>query len=310
MKSNQAADTILMIRPANFGFNQETAANNVFQEEEKERSSSEVISTAKAEYDAMVLELRSHGVKIISIADTHLPVKTDAVFGNNWMSTHRDGSLYLYPMYSPNRRLERRADIVSRLSLDYQLTLIDDLLSHEEKDQYLESTGSMIIDHDNKLIYACESDRTHRAVLTDFGRRIGHEIIMFDALDKNGLPVYHTNVVMTLGSKVAVICTECIVDEDQRNNVIHHLKSTNKEILDISRQQVNAFAGNMLEVVGSSEKPILVMSQSAYESLSSEQLHIIKNHNKIVSCTIPTIEKLGGGSVRCMMTEIFLPVHQ
>lgn len=299
-----------MIRPANFGFNQETAANNVFQEEEKERSSSEIISTAKAEYDAMVLQLRSHGVKVISIADTPFPVKTDAVFGNNWMSTHRDGSLYLYPMYSPNRRLERRADIVSRLSLDYQVTVIDDLLSYEDKDQYLESTGSMIIDHDNKLIYACESDRTHLEALTDFGQRIDHKIITFDALDKNGLPVYHTNVVMTLGSKVAVICTECIVDEGQRNNVIHHLKSTDKEILDISRQQVNAFAGNMLEVIGSSEKPMLVMSQSAYESLSNDQLHIIKNHNKILSCSIPTIEKLGGGSVRCMMTEIFLPVHQ
>jgi len=305
--AQQSSGTIMMIRPASFGFNTETASNNVFQSREGELSPQEVIQRSQEEYDRLVMKLRAAGVKIISIADTADPPKTDAVFCNNWISTHADGRVRLYPMYSENRRLERRSDIISRLALEYEVRLDDQLLSYEAQERYLESTGSMIIDRPNKIIYACLSIRTELDLLEALGEQLGYEVVAFDAIDENGVPYYHTNVIMALGTHKAIICTTCIVNPEQRERVINKLTSTGKIIVDISREQVLRYAGNMLEVKGDGEKPIMVMSQSALECLSESQLHIIKNHNKIVSCGIPTIEKLGGGSVRCMMTEIYLP---
>jgi len=304
--SIQSSDTILMIRPASFGFNTETADNNVFQREDHTTARQAIISASQIEYDYLVMKLRAEGVKVISIADTANPPKTDAVFSNNWISTHADGSLLLYPMFSKVRRLERRDDIVKRLALDYDLTIDESLLRHEAQGKYLESTGSMILDRDHKIIYACLSVRTHADLLNELGEKLGYEVVAFDATDGDGIPYYHTNVIMTLGQHIAIICTECIANQDQKNLVIEKLKSTGKQIIDISRAQVLAYAGNMLEVHGHDKQPLLVMSKSAFDSLSKDQLHIINNHNKIVYCDIPTIEKLGGGSVRCMMTEVFL----
>lgn len=305
--SQQSSDTILMIRPASFGFNTETAGNNVFQQEDRTTSRQKIIDTARTEYDCVVMKLRDEGVKVINIADTSDPPKTDAVFSNNWISTHADGSLVLYPMYSKARRLERRDDLVQRLALDYDLEVDSSLLRHEPDQKYLESTGSMILDRDHKIIYACLSVRTHMDILEELGKKLGYEVVAFDALDEKGVPYYHTNVIMTLTQHIAIICTECIVNKAQRKLVIDRLRDSGKQIVDISRDQVLAYAGNMIEVRGSGSQPLLVMSKSAFQSLTKDQLHIIKNHNKIVYCDIPTIEKLGGGSVRCMITEIFLP---
>jgi len=305
--SLQSSDTILMIRPASFGFNNETADNNVFQQDDAESTRLSIVTAAKSEYDHLVMKLRAEGVNVISIADTAVPPKTDAVFSNNWISTHKDGSVLLYPMFSRIRRLERRDDIIKRLSIDYDVKIDSSLLRHEGEKKYLESTGSMILDRDHKVIYACLSIRTHLDLLHELGHKLGYEVVAFDAIDGNGIPYYHTNVIMTLGRHIAIICTECIVNQDQKNRVINKLKITGKQVIDITREQVLAYAGNMIEVLGHDDQSLLVMSKSAFDSLSEDQLHIINNHNKIVYCDIPTIERLGGGSVRCMMTEVFLP---
>ena len=305
--SSQYTDTILMVRPAHFGFNPETAADNVFQQSQTTLSNEEIEILAKSEFNRMVEVLTEEGVNVIVIDDTEEPKKTDAVFPNNWFSTHADGSLFLYPMNSPNRRLERRKDILESLSKSYCLNANEDLLTFEEQSKFLEGTGSMILDRDNKIIYACYSERTHPDVLKEYGEKIGYDVVGFHACDENGVPYYHTNVIMTLGRNVAIICTESIEDINEKNNVIHSLKMTGKEIVDISRDQVLQFAGNALEVQGKNPLPLMVMSKAAYDSLSKDQLYIIKKYNKIVSLGLSTIEKFGGGSARCMMAEIFLP---
>lgn len=307
MSVKQATDTILMVRPANFGFNTETAENNVFQDDNTELTVDEIKSRARQEFDNMASKLRSHGVEVIVIEDTSVPAKTDAIFPNNWISTHHDGSIYTFPMFSPNRRLERRADIIDTLSDHYKVDTDESLLAFESSDQYLEGTGSMILDRPNKIIYACYSVRTDKEVLSAYGEKLGYKVVGFDAVDEGGIPYYHTNVIMTLGEKIAVLCTESIADIDERSAVIQSIEDSGKEIVHITRDQVLQFAGNMLEVEGSGDKKLLVMSEAAYNALSKDQLHIIKNHNKIVYCTLETIEKFGGGSARCMMAEIFLP---
>jgi len=310
MITDQSTDTILMVRPANFGFNTETAENNVFQQSETELSIVQIKERARQEFDNMVTELESQGVKVLVIEDSNLPAKTDAIFPNNWISTHNDGLIYTYPMFSPNRRLERREDITSSLAQSYKVEIDETLLDYESTDQYLEGTGSMILDRPNKIIYACYSVRTDREVLAAYGKKLGYKVVGFDAIDENGVPYYHTNVIMTLGTHVAVLCTESIVNVAERNQVIERLTATGKKIVDITRDQVLQFAGNMLEVDGKYDKKLLVMSEAAYRSLTKDQLHIINNHNKIVYCHLETIEKFGGGSARCMIAEIFLPARE
>ncbi len=307
MTIEQSTDTILMVRPANFGFNTETADNNVFQDDDTELSIDEIKDRAKKEFDDMVTLLESHGVHIIVIEDTNQPAKTDAIFPNNWITTHKDGSIYTFPMYSPNRRLERRADIIDTLSEKYKVVTNDSFLSYESSEQYLEGTGSMILDRPNKIIYACYSVRTDKEVLAAYGKKLGYKVVGFDAVDGDNVPYYHTNVIMTLGEHIAVLCTESIEDLDEKRAVIQSLKDTGKEIVHITREQVLAYAGNMLEVQGNEAKKLMVLSKAAYKSLSKDQLHIIENRNKIVYCNLETIEKFGGGSARCMIAEIFLP---
>lgn len=306
-KELQYSDTILMIRPAHFGFNPETAENNVFQNQETQLSKEQIERLAQAEFDNMVEVLRAKEINVIVIEDTVSPVKTDAIFPNNWFSTHADGHTFLYPMFSPNRRLERREDIIDALEESYQVCRDQSFLAYEEKQQYLEGTGSMILDRVNKIIYACYSERTHKDVLEAFGKKLGYKVVGFRANDENGVPYYHTNVIMTLGEHVAIICTESIEDMGEKSNVLKNLNASNKQIVEISRDQVLQFAGNMLEVKGSSKLPFMIMSEAAYHSLTKNQLHIIKKYNKIVYLPLSTIEKFGGGSARCMMAEIFLP---
>lgn len=305
--TRQITDTILMVRPAHFGFNVETAENNVFQNNLTDLSIEEIATKAKKEFDNMVDTLVDHGVHIIMIDDTEIPRKTDAIFPNNWISTHRNGDIYLFPMFSPNRRLERRDDIINQLKHSYNVTVKEDILDFEAKDQFLEGTGSMILDRPNKKIYACYSVRTDEEAFTAFANELGYEAIGFVATDTNGIPYYHTNVIMTLGTEIAVICTESIENSEERKRVVENLLADGKKIVDISREQVLAFAGNMMEVQGNAEKNLMVMSSAAFESLTKDQLHIINFHNKIVHLPLTTIEKFGGGSARCMIAEIFLP---
>ncbi len=296
-----------MVRPAHFGYNPETADNNVFQNADTNLTAAEIEEAARAEFDQMVQRLKEEGVQVIVIEDTPLPVKTDAVFPNNWISTHHNGDVILYPMFSPNRRLERRADIMEHLSQSYDLSIDESLLKYEEEGLFLEGTGSMILDREHSLIYACYSERTHVPLLEELGKKMNYEVVGFQGVDDNGIPYYHTNVIMTLGQHIAIICTASIEDINERNNVLNHLVRTKKEVVEISREQVLQFAGNMLEVEVADGPPLMVMSRSAYDSLTKDQLYIIKKYNKIVYLPLSTIEKFGGGSARCMMAEIFLP---
>ena len=213
--------------------------------------------------------------------------------------------MYLFPMFSPNRQLERRPDIVNRITEAFNLRINESILRSEEDGKFLEGTGSMILDRTNKLIYACYSERTDADLLSDYAKAMGYKEIGFNAKDETGIPYYHTNVIMTLGTDVAVICTESILNLEERSNVIDSILNTGKELVEISRKQVLSFAGNMLELRGTSKKPIMVMSTSAYSSLTVKQIGIIENHAVVFHTALPIIEKFGGGSARCMLGEIF-----
>ena len=306
----QTTSTILMVRPANFGFNAETAENNFYQQEDH-RASEEIKRLARTEFDGFVALLRDQGVDVLVVEDTDLPVKTDAVFPNNWFSTHPDGKVILYPMYSPNRRLERRKDIVELLiNQHFRVNEILDLSFFEESGQFLEGTGSMVMDHRSKLIFACYSERTHPVPLDYLAKLIGYRIVGFDAVQEiagESSPIYHTNVMMHVGTDLAVVCLESIPRATERQRVQESLTKSGKKVIPITAKQKFNFAGNMLEVSNDGGEKFTVMSQAALDSLNVGQIQLIEKYTTIISPSIPTIEKLGGGSARCMLAEIFLP---
>lgn len=300
-----AASTILMIRPASFGFNPETAQNNYFQV--KTGVSTNVIQqNAVVEFDNMVNQLRKNGVEVLVIEDTASPLKPDAVFPNNWLSTSPGGKVFVYPMYSPSRRKEKRDDILKMLSKQFRVRDVQDWSEFEAEGRYLEGTGSMVMDHDNKLIYAAVSERTSVAVLERFAAENRYQAITFLATDKEGFPVYHTNVVMTLGSTFCVLCEEAFEEEWELIAVRQLLESTHHTIIPITRDQMHAFGGNMLEVKNNKDEHLLVVSMTAYNSLRKEQKQMLEAYARLLPVAIPTIEQTGGGSVRCMMAEVFL----
>lgn len=309
----QTSATILMVRPANFGFNPETAENNFYQKKD-DRSAQEIRDLARREFDGFVALLKDQGVNVLVIEDTDLPVKTDAVFPNNWFSTHSDGKLILYPMFSPNRRLERRKDIVEQLiHSGFRVNEIIDLSFFEESGQFLEGTGSMVMDHQAKVIYACYSQRTHPVPLDYVAKILGYQVIGFDAVQEiNGetLPIYHTNVMMHVGTDLAVVCLDSIPKMAERQSVQESLTKSGKKVIPITPKQKFNFAGNMLEVSNDGGEKFTVMSQAALDSLNVGQIQQIEKYTTIISPSLPTIEKLGGGSARCMMAEIFLPIVQ
>ncbi|WP_367389691.1 citrulline utilization hydrolase CtlX [Lewinella sp. LCG006] len=305
MHTTQITDTILMVRPANFGYNVETAGNNAFQTNDNSLSGKEINARAQAEFDAFVAKLRSVGVNVIVVEDSEVPLKHDAVFPNNWFSTHEDGSLITYPMYAPMRRLERREDVVAQLTKDFGFDKHIRLEKRELSERFLEGTGSMILDRDNKIVYACRSIRTDEGLLDEFVLWMGYEKVLFESYDMNGLPIYHTNVMMALGTNFCVICLDTITDAVQRREVTDKLTQTGKDIVSISREQMNAFAGNMLQVKGAQEQTYLVMSSQAYQSLTKEQRQQLELHTQLLHSSLDTIESYGGGSARCMMAEIF-----
>jgi hypothetical protein len=293
-----------MIRPVNFGFNEETAASNAFQKKDADMG---VQQKALQEFDRMVNTLRENGVDVTVIDDTPEPYTPDSIFPNNWVSFHSDGGVFLYPMQAENRRLERREDIISRLEDCFAVKHVIDLSHFEQENKFLEGTGSMVLDRGNKIIYACLSPRTNRDVLDLFCEQTGYTAICFDAMDAHGKPIYHTNVLMCIGSKFAVICLDSIPNPHEKVTVTESLKSTKKEIIDISFEQMNRFAGNMLEVKNKSGESLIVMSQNAYNSLLASQKETLKKYGKLVYADINTIETNGGGSARCMMAEVYLP---
>jgi hypothetical protein len=303
---NQSTSHILMIWPVNFGFNEETAVSNAFQKQQSEKDDINVV--AQLEFDGMVKMLCTNGVEVIVVEDTIEPHKPDAIFPNNWVSFHDDGTVFLYPMQAENRRLERREDIISRLENHFSVKHIIDLSRFELEDKFLEGTGSIVLDRQNKMAYACISPRTDREVLDVFCEQVGYKAITFDAVGERGQAIYHTNVLMCLGSQFAVICLECISNPHERVMVRESLTSTKKEIIEISFEQVNQFAGNMLEVKNKAGETLIVLSQNAYNSLFEDQKNMLKQFGKLAYADIGTIESVSGGSARCMMAEVYLPV--
>ncbi|MGZ3813702.1 MAG: citrulline utilization hydrolase CtlX [Mucilaginibacter sp.] len=303
--NNQTTSTILMIRPVNFGFNEQTAGSNAFQN--RNAAQQQVQDNALKEFDNLVKVLRENDVEVIVIDDTHEPHTPDSIFPNNWVSFHQDGSVFLYPMMAKNRRLERREDIIMQLEDEFRIKHVIDLSRFEHDNKFLEGTGSMVLDRENKIAYACISPRTDREVLALFCEQTGYKEVSFHAVDEHKQAIYHTNVLMCIGSKFAVICLDSIADDHEKNDVISVLKLTHKEIVNISFTQMNQFAGNMLELKNQAGETLLVMSQNAYRSLNEVQKATLGKYCKLLHADINTIENNGGGSARCMIAEVHLP---
>lgn len=298
-----------MVRPAAFGYNEETAVNNYFQSDVRPDVST-LQQLALAEFDTMVQALRSHGIHVLVIEDTATPAKPDAIFPNNWLATSPDGKIAVFPMYAPSRRKEKREDVLKLLAEKFVVSAVQDWSEYEAEERYLEGTGSMVIDHDHKMIYAGMSERTSMAVLEKYAAVNGFQAIVFLATDKNGMPVYHTNVVMTLGDRFCVLCEDAIEEEWELIAVRQLLESTGHNIIPITREQMHAFAGNVLQVQNESGEQFIVLSQTAYAALRKEQLQQLEAFGKLLPIAVPTIEMVEGGSVRCMMAELFLTPKQ
>ncbi|MCD8739575.1 arginine deiminase-related protein [Mucilaginibacter roseus] len=301
----QATSNILMIRPVAFGFNEQTAGSNAFQNKSAEQADTQ--QKALQEFDGFVQLLRDNGVNVIVVNDTAEPHTPDSIFPNNWVSFHEDGNVYLYPMQAENRRLERRKDVIRDLQETFNVDHITDLSRFENEHKFLEGTGSMVLDRENKIAYACLSPRTDADVLRTFCEQSGYKAVLFDAFDAKGKAIYHTNVLMAVATKYVVICLESITDDEQLEAVIDAIESSGKEIINITFEQMNHFAGNMLEVHNQAGESLIVMSASAWNSLDDEQRETLSSYSKPVYADISTIETNGGGSARCMMAEVHLP---
>lgn len=295
------ASTILMVRPAAFGFNEQTASNNFFQTQ-----GNATLEKVLEEFDNMAHQLVDYDIEVIAIEDTTNPPKPDAIFPNNWFCTFPSGVLSVFPMYAPNRRTEKRDEILHWIVENFSTAGFEDWSEYEAEGQFLEGTGSMVMDHANRIIYACISERTSLQLLKKFAPSHGYLAVPFRAQDKNGNPIYHTNVMMCIGEGFAVVCTEAITDETERIAVKQLLESTGHEVISISFEQMHAFAGNMLAVKNMHGKKFIVMSETARNSLNKEQHDQLRAFGEFIVIPVPTIEQ-EGGSVRCMMAEIFLP---
>ncbi len=305
---SQLASAVLMIRPARFESNPETAESNRFQGRSGV-SPEEQHTAALEEFEGLAAALEACGIKVLRFDDTPEPHTPDAIFPNNWVSFHGDGTVVLYPMEAPSRRQERRHDIIDSLVSEYGYVVrqVIDLSHHEQAGHFLEGTGSMVLDRSNRIAYACLSTRTHLDPLGEFAQRLDYDIVAFDATDKDGTPIYHTNVLMNIGEEVAVVCDEAISKSDQRTAVLDQLAQTGHELVPITYQQLEAFAGNMLELKSESHGRVVAMSGTAHNSLDKSQRETIENNATIVSAPIDVIERSAGGSVRCMLAEVHLP---
>ncbi|MFC4268561.1 citrulline utilization hydrolase CtlX [Polaribacter marinivivus] len=310
---SQTTNSILMIRPINFRMNEQTAVNNYFQEDLSLRDSL-INLKAQKEFDDYVDKLRKFGVEVIVVSDNQENDTPDSVFPNNWVSFHKDGTMAIYPMFAENRRLERREDIILELEKEgFLIENIVDYTSAEDQNIFLEGTGSMILDRQNKIAYCAISPRADEELFIEFCEDFEYTPVIFTAnqtVDNSREAIYHTNVMMCIAETFSVICLSCIDDKKERKNVISHIKKSGKEIIDITEKQMHQFAGNMLQVKGKNNELFLVMSQAAYNSLTKEQIKKIEKHCNIISSSLETIETCGGGSARCMMAEVFLPKNK
>lgn len=307
----QTTNSILMIRPVAFRMNEQTAVNNYYQKVLDGLSAETVNAKAQAEFDAFVAKLRKVGVNVIVVEDTLEPNTPDSIFPNNWISFHENGDVVLYPMFAENRRAERREDILDILEDNgFVIKEIMDYTLAEEDNVFLEGTGSLLLDRENGKAYCALSPRADEELMIEFCEDFEFTPVIFEAFQTvNGerKQIYHTNVMLTLGDTFAVICADCIDDKKERKMVLDSLRGDDKEIILITEDQVNNFAGNMLEVKGKNEERFLVMSESAYKSLTKKQIAQLEAHVEIIHSSLDTIEACGGGSARCMMAEIFLP---
>jgi hypothetical protein len=304
----QTTHHLLMIRPANFGRASETVADNSFQEPVTAESFDAIGARAQTEFDRFVDGLRSAGANITVIDDTDLPVKPDAVFCNNWFSTHADGTVVIYPTYWPQRREERRDDVLSTLDRNYRIERRIDLTEWEEEDRYLESTGALILDREKRIAYACLSQRCDQRAVHDWCERMDYQPITFHATDARGEVIYHTNVMMALGTEHVIVCLDAVTDPAEKSKLTESLVLTGKRIVGLSLEQVDNFAGNALEI-RSEHGPAWVMSTAAYTALDEAQWEALLSVDgmRIIHSDLSTIERYGGGSARCMLAEIYLP---
>ncbi len=308
----QTTNNILMIRPVDFNFNHQTAINNHYQKTQDGLDA--VNEKAQKEFDLLVEKLQSNGINVLVFDDDLSHDTPDSIFPNNWITFHSNGDIALYPMFAINRRLERREDVLSFVEeKGFSINNIVDYTSAENEDLFLEGTGSMILDRTNKKVYCSLSQRSSEEILIEFCEDFQYTPVVFNSfqnVNDQRLPIYHTNVMMCIAETFAVVCLESIDDQSQQKNVVNHLSESGKEIIEISEDQVEKFSGNMLQLKDTNGDAILVMSDSAHTALTKQQVDKIQKHCKILSNPIPTIETCGGGSVRCMIAEVFLPISK
>lgn len=303
-------DTVLMVEPVHFGFNPEAANSNSFMASDADLTAAEreqIQTQALREFRGLLTALREAGITVVAVEDTPLPATPDSIFPNNWFSTHSDGTLILYPMEALNRRLERRQDVISMLVQRYHYHCIMDFSPLEQEGIFLEGTGSLIFDRSHRIVYANQSSRMNSKALYDFARRLQMKPVVFTATRQDGSPIYHTNVMMALGEQTAVLCTEAIRNTDERQLVLDTLQQFRAVVIEISFEQMDQFAGNMLQVKNTRGERFWVLSSRAYQGLTPSQISCLQQDSTLIHAPLDTIERYGGGSARCMLAEIFTP---
>lgn len=301
----QSSSTVMLVRPSCFGFHPEAAASNAFA---ASAADGDIATAASAEFDRLAQALDRAGVKVLTLNDTADPAKPDAVFPNNWISFHGDGTIVVYPMATAARRLERNVDGLKALlaSEGFEIRRVIDLSFHERHGHFLEGTGSLILDRPQRRAYASRSVRTDPQVIADFDDRLDYSTLIFDAHDHSRRPIYHTNVLLSLGSRFAVLCSE-VVSEEYRQLLIDEIEASSRSVIEVDYEQLRHFACNVIELKGRGGDPVIALSAAARRSFSAEQLNRLESFGWLVDADIPTIEAVGGGSVRCMIADVHLP---
>ena len=297
-----------MVRPAAFGYNKESASSNLFQQQST-LSAEEINRRAQAEFDEVVQVFLEADVDLSIVHDTPEPIKPDAIFPNNWLGMLHFGHVHLFPMLAKNRRAERRDEIIEQINQKFVINSITNWTDGEKSDLFLEGTGSMVFDHQNRIAFACLSDRTFSGLLMQFCDTINYKEVSFYASDWQGNAIYHTNVMMSIGESFALYCADVIQDQNEREMVRSKLEELGKEIILITVEQMNSFAGNILQFKNKKNQKCIAISKSAFDSLDEVQVKLLSKHGALLVVSIPTIESVGGGSIRCMMAEVFLPLR-
>lgn len=301
----QTTSHLLMIKPVAFDFNAETAVNNAFQQK---TDAADVQKIAEAEFDGFVEKLNAAGIDVTVVQDSPIPHTPDSIFPNNWISFHHDGSIVLYPMFAVNRRAERKQQVFDAIQQKFTIKHTIDFTERENQHRFLEGTGSMVLDRDNRIAYACISPRTEQLLFEEWCKQLGYQPCSFHSVDEKGGEIYHTNVMMCVADQYVVICLDSIRDKAERNRVSYTITKTGKKIIEISIDQMNHFAGNMLQVKNNKGVKFIIMSSQAFKSLTIDQVKAIESYNRILHSDLTMIETNGGGSARCMMAEVFLPM--